>query len=129
MQLLSEHLVILTERGYTHDLTFLSSFDEGDAVLTDPPNLMRIVDNIFSNLSKYADKSCPVEFKAVYEDDSLTVGFSNRVRTDVAGVESNGIGLKTCKKLAEAMGHSFEYGVCDGMFRVSVGFKTVSHTK
>ena len=127
-QLVAEHIVLLTESGYEIKPEF-ELVSGGVYILTDPPNLMRIVDNIFSNLSKYADKAYPVIFKVKFEDNALTMGFTNKVRTDNAGVESNGIGLKTCKKLAEAMGHGFEYKMAGDMFEVTVRFDTVSHAE
>ena len=109
MQLLSEHLVILNERGYTHTITLLSSFEDGDMVLTDPPNLMRIIDNIFSNLYKYADSEEPIEISVGRTERSATISFRNKIKKNTDGAESNGIGVKTCKRLAEFVLDGFEY--------------------
>ena len=109
LQLISEHLVILTERGYKHELSFLSSFEDGDMVLTDPPNLMRIIDNIFSNLYKYADSEVPIEISVGRTERSATISFRNKIKHDTEGAESNGIGIKTCKRLAEFVLDGFEY--------------------
>lgn len=109
MQLLSEHMVLLTERGYTHTFTTLSSFEEGDMLLTDPPNLMRIIDNIFSNLYKYADSSEPVEISVGRTERSAVISFRNKIKKNTEGTESNGIGIKTCKRLAEFVLDGFEY--------------------
>ena len=109
MQLLSEHLVILTERGYTYTLTTLSGFEDGDMVLTDPPNLMRLIDNIFSNLYKYADNKEPIEISIGRTERSATISFRNKIKHNTEGAESNGIGIKTCKRLAEFVLDGFEF--------------------
>ena len=128
-QLLAEHILLLAESGYEVTPEFEGVENaSGVYILTDPPNLMRIIDNIFSNLSKYADKSETVRFKVIYRDGTLALGFKNKIRTDIDGVESNGIGLKTCRKLAEALHHGFSCSEVDGMFEVNIVFHTVSHT-
>ena len=109
LQLLSEHLVLLTERGFTHTLTSIPSFEEGDMLLTDPPNLMRIIDNIFSNLYKYADSSEPVEISVLRRDEAAVISFKNKIKKNTEGAESNGIGIKTCKRLASFVLDGFEY--------------------
>ena len=109
LQLLSEHLVLLTERGFTHTLTSIPSFEGGDMLLTDPPNLMRIIDNIFSNLYKYADSSEPVEISVLRRDEAAVISFRNKIKKNTEGAESNGIGIKTCKRLAGFVLDGFEY--------------------
>lgn len=119
LQLLSEHLVLLTERGYTHTLDSIPSFKDTDMLLTDPPNLMRIIDNIFSNLYKYADSSEPIEISVEREERLVRISFRNKIKLDTEGAESNGIGIKTCKRLAEFVLKSFEYKI-DGEYYSTV---------
>ena len=47
-------------------------------VLTDAPNLMRIVDNIFSNLRKYADINEPICFGNRVENNKLYIECKNK---------------------------------------------------
>ena len=79
------------------------------SVYTDAPNLMRIVDNLFSNLTKYADKAHPIELTARVKNTSLIIECKNRISVNSNAAESNGIGLRTCKRLASVIAESFEY--------------------
>ncbi len=104
-QLLSEHILLLNELGYTVDYGIGELSDV--KITTDPPALMRIIDNLFSNITKYADISSPISIKAEYFNKSLKLTMINKIRMNAYDVESNGIGLKTCKKLSELLGIGF----------------------
>lgn len=105
-QLLFEHILLLTERGY--DVERQIEVDEGLIISTDAPKLMRVIDNIFSNIYKYADKMQKVVFCADISEGVLRINVKNNVKID-AEAESNGVGLRTCSKLCEALGIKFEY--------------------
>ena len=109
LQLLSEHLILLCERGYTHTLTSIPAFEERDMLLTDPQNLMRIIDNIFSNLYKYADNSEPISISVEREEEAAVIKFRNKIKKNTEGAESNGIGIKTCKRLADFVLDRFSF--------------------
>ncbi len=122
-QLLSEHILLLRELGYT--VSFEKIGLDGIKIVTDAPNTMRIIDNLFSNLKKYADASEPIVIKCQYDKSSIILDFENRQRLDANDVESSGIGLKTCKKLAELLSLGFSYGEMDGRFKTRIVFPTV----
>ena len=124
-QMLTEHLVLLYERGYeiSLDKGELEN-DDKTSVITDADNLMRIFDNLFSNIHKYADKSEPIKIKMSMLADILTIEFSNKIAKDTSGTESNNIGLKTCSRLAELMLEGFEYSDKDGYFTTRIAIKT-----
>ena len=107
-QLLSEHILLLRERGYS--VVFESGLKDDDTrVLTDAPKIMRVVDNIFSNIYKYADVNCDITIKTEIKDKYLSVCVLNKISKSRDGAESNGVGLKTCKRLCEALSARFEY--------------------
>lgn len=109
-QLFSEHFVLMRENGYDIQTQITGEkITEGTTVRTDAANLMRIVDNIFSNIRKYADKSHPVTFNMHVGDSTMTLECKNIIRTDTEGAESNGIGLKTCVRLGSLVARKFEY--------------------
>ena len=109
-QLLSEHTVLMREMGYDiHTIYIGDRLDDGCVVLTDAQNLMRIVDNIFSNLRKYADTEHPILFTINAHQNKIIFECENKVRTDTGEAESNGIGLKTCERLASIIANRFEY--------------------
>ena len=116
-QMLAEHLVLLRESGFEPVVEYRGEgLPEGATVMTDAQNLMRIVDNVFSNLYKYAEKSEPIYVSMIGERDSLTFECKNTVAKDISRVESNGIGLKTCSRLAKFLSAGFEYKLDEGGF-------------
>ncbi len=119
-QMLSEHILLMKESGYEVDEK--TDFAEliGHEVSTDAQKLIRIFDNIFSNIYKYADKNSPVSISFEKIDNKIYLCFSNAVSKDKSRVESNGIGLKTCKKLGEYIGADFNAHESEGIFTVTV---------
>lgn len=109
-QLLSEHLVLLREKGFEIEMINESNATlEGCKIVTDAPNLMRIFDNVFSNLEKYADKDYAVVFKRSISDGKLYLECKNKIDKQSREVESNGIGLKNCVRLGSMIADKFEY--------------------
>ncbi len=109
-QLFAEHFLLMREMGYDIRLERVSEeIKEGSIMRTDAPNLMRIVDNVFSNIRKYADKDKPIVFSYEVAGDRLILQCRNTVCTDTEGTESTGIGLKTCVKLGSLIAEKFEY--------------------
>ena len=124
-QMLSEHILLLTESGYKLEID-KSQLDacEGVSVITDADNLVRIFDNIFSNFYKYAEISEPISISLSRIGDVIVIEFSNTVREDTGTAESNKIGLRTCSRLAEFILEGFEYAVSDGKFSTRMVLKT-----
>ncbi len=105
-QLLAEHILLLTEQGYTFT-SDTPSVPEGATLTTDAPHLMRIVDNIFSNIQKYADNACPITLELHAENDTCCLQIGNYIRKGGHTADSTGIGLKTCERIAAAIGSRF----------------------
>ena len=125
-QMLSEHIFLLKERGYSVDLITPECEDFSLAyITTDAQKLVRIFDNIFSNIYKYADASEAVLVKVSLNERRVLIEFANKTSHDKPNVESNGIGLKTCKKLAEMLGVDFVCDNSDERYTVSIAL-TVS---
>lgn len=124
-QLFSEHILLLCEKGYTVTEAEGSSIDEGLTVTTDAPKAMRIIDNVFSNMYKYADIDAPIEFSVKTYSGKLEVRLENRIKRSRDKAESNGIGLKTCMKMAEAIGLGFDYGTKGDKFITEIRFPIV----
>ena len=107
-QMLEEHILLFSENGTSVKLTGLDTLD-GVKIETDAPKMVRIIDNIFSNLYKYSDQSNPVKISVGLFDGKVRLGFENKIRQNSDDVESTGIGLKTCTKIAALLGVGFEY--------------------
>ena len=83
------------------------------SVVADPMYLKRVMDNLVSNAKKYADKTIPIVFRSELSDGELSVRVSNAIARGVSRVESTKIGLRTCEKIMQAMGGSFETKIED----------------
>ena len=118
-QMLSGHVFLLREQGYNIDFNFEgegNDFLENVIVVTDPPQLMRIVENLFSNIIKYADKEKPVTIYVDSDIDEMTIKVSNFIASTHDEAQKNGIGLRSCMKLANAMDIRFSTEEEDGIF-------------
>ena len=119
-QMLSGHVFLLREQGYNIEFNFENEgndFLSDVTVVTDPPQLMRIVENLFSNIMKYADMEKPVTINVGAETDELSIKIENYARPNPDEAQKNGIGLRSCMKLANAMDVRFSSTEEDGVFR------------
>ena len=103
-QLLAEAEFDLREVGFDVQRSDAAA---GGAVTADPMYLKRVVDNLVSNIKKYADPALPVMLLSECRDGLLTICFSNAVARAMDRVESTKIGLRTCEKIMSSMGGSF----------------------
>lgn len=131
-QLFTEHILLLNEKGYSFDVAGVQEINTGVYVRTDAPKMMRVVDNIFSNIHKYADRGELISIKSTIKDDLIWICVSNKIAKTKNENESNKVGLKTCKKLCEAMGACFEYtdvGETNDVFEVKLGIPVARSTE
>lgn len=104
-QLLGEAEFELRDMGFN-----VQRIDPGEgecSVSVDAMYLKRVMDNMVSNVKKYADKSMPVVMLTELHDKELTVCLSNVIARSMHKVESTKIGLRTCVKIMEHMNGSF----------------------
>lgn len=129
-QMLSEHVLLLMENGYDVRLENIdNNIEEGSFLLTDAPNLMRIIDNIFSNIRKYADPAKPIVISARRVGGSVVIfEFRNSILKDNHGAESNRIGLRTCVKLAKFIAEGFSYDTDGDEFVAKLSIKLIPPT-
>ncbi len=117
--IIAEHMVLLVERGY-----ILRT--EGDIphvkVSFDERYICRVVDNIFSNIIKYAAPDRSVSIIREFDGKRLSLIFENAVRTDRDIPESNKIGLLTCTRMMQDIGGELLYCEESGIFRVEMVF-------
>ena len=103
-QLLSELEFDLSDAGFS-----VRHIDAGGecTVTADPLYLKRVLDNLVSNIKKYADRNRPVTVLTGLKDGMLTACVSNTVSKSGERVESTRIGLRTCEKIMSLMGGAF----------------------
>ena len=119
-QMLSEHVLLLRESGYDVKVELCDTL-LGRRISTAPADLVRIFENVFSNIYKYADKTAPVLISADIIDGKLKLLFTNTI-SKVQHAESNGIGLKSCKKLAERLMADIAWEEREDAFTLSLSF-------
>lgn len=106
-QIISEHSAELINYGFNIDLDY--TIPEETEMQADISSLRRLFDNLFSNVTKYADKNSPIRISAKVNqsENMLVVRLMNSVLVESRRVESNKIGLKTCEKICNDLGGSF----------------------
>ena len=112
-QMLSEHILLLNERGYSLRFEDKCNGEIARKVIeTDANQMMRMIENVFSNILKYSDKAAPVsisqEIVETSNGEAIKLLFTNRIHESEEAVESNGIGIRTCNKIAEALRIEFK---------------------
>lgn len=116
-QLWQESALILETDGY---IIRVKDPDCEMPIQANAPFLRRVIDNIVSNIRKYADKSEPVLVSMRKENGKFVFETFNTVGEKNGDAESSGIGLKSCEKIIESHGGSFVSETKDGIFAVSL---------
>lgn len=86
------------------------------------PYIKRLLDNVTSNLIKYADPAVMVQAAVRQEGDQILLFFRNEVRPDASHEDSSGIGLSNMRTMMEKMGGKLTVEQKDRMFQVSLRF-------
>lgn len=77
------------------------------ACLLDIEYVQRTLDNILSNIDKYADPIVSIQVISREENGFFILEFHNGIKRDLASHESTGIGMKTCERIMDIHGGSF----------------------
>ena len=102
--MMAEYEMLLTEQGFIVERSGeIPSVD----VRVDVVCLGRVMGNVFSNVTKYADETRPVVATVNNGNDFLTIVFENGVRQNQESAESTGLGVKTSVRIMEEMGGRF----------------------
>ena len=118
-QLIGEHMLSLEDQGFTVKITSEIPHCKFKA---NHISIQRIFDNLFGNVSKYADTGAPVSIAVAKTGSWLSVAISNNVKTNCSSTESTGIGLKTCQKIMLQHNGSMKVFNREGIFEVTVDF-------
>ncbi len=90
---------------------------EGADMPVNIQKLDRVIDNILSNMLKYADRTQPIRINATSLGNKWQVRFSNTIAPDFAQQESTGIGIKNMRRLMAALGGTYtEKTTIDGIY-------------
>ena len=69
---------------------------------------VRIFDNLFSNLRKYADPASPIRIRVEGGAETVALRIENRVRSAPDRADSHGVGIPTVRELMERAGGTLE---------------------
>ena len=115
--MIAEHRFLLEEKGYR----FADTAELPEAnVCIDLVYFSRVIDNIFSNIAKYADREREIVIRSECDAERVEISFENAIRKDKSIPESNRIGLKTCGKILSEMGGALEIHENEDTFVITV---------
>ena len=120
--LFSETTSYLEQQGYQVD--FLVNWNEVRLKIN-TDYISRILDNVTSNIQKYADKSCPVTIGSVKNGNMDGFYFENRTAALTDETESTGVGIQSIKNMMAKMGGRCITGMENGVFRLTLYFPCV----
>lgn len=103
-QMLGEYVLLMEDNGFIFNR---ENTAEDAKISVDVQGMKRIIDNIFTNIRKYSDRTKPVDVHIVREDAEVKLYFRNYISAERDKAESTRIGILTCEKMAEEMGGSF----------------------
>ena len=83
---------------------------------------VRVFDNLFSNLRKYADPAFPIRMGAEDRADSVVLRIENRALPAPDRADSHGLGVPTMRELMERSGGTLEASLEDGIYKSVLTF-------
>jgi signal transduction histidine kinase len=89
-------------------------------ITVDIGELQRVLDNLQSNIQKYADEGAPVKLAIESSEGLLTIIQSNKIKAPDTEVESHGIGITSIGEIAAEYGGTVETGEDDGQFEIRI---------
>ncbi len=90
-------------------------------------SLQRILDNIFSNLLKYADPAFPIEIYFQKSEHVFVLSFCNHIlKKNSDTVSSAGVGLKSAREIAFQSGGVLQISKDDSLFQVILSIPIIS---
>jgi len=92
----------------------------GGQIHVNPELFRRVMDNMYSNLLKYADPGQTVRFSCGREGKCVRVTVANEIRSDREKKESTSIGLNTCRRILACHGGEFAVEEQGNMFYVTL---------
>lgn len=118
-QILGEQCIDLQLRGMKITLPSM----EGDWKITvRPEDILRVFDNLFSNLRKYADPEQEIVLTGAEEDREFVLTIENAVAADPIKAESRGVGLPTAEALMARNGGSLQVETIGDRYRSILRF-------
>lgn len=99
--------------------TEMSHLPANGIVYGEKSMLKRIFNNLFSNILKYGDKSIPLQIECNIQAQHIFFRIANGVKEDTSHIASNGIGLRSVKKMLSLHNGSFSCTQDGNIYTVS----------
>ncbi|MDE7219381.1 MAG: ATP-binding protein [Oscillospiraceae bacterium] len=119
-QLLSEQCDDLRREGFQIQSPV---FDRDFDLYLRTEDAVRVFDNLFSNLRKYADAAAPVLISWQDGPETVTLRVENQAKAAPDQGDSHGLGVPTMKELMERSGGTLETSREDGVYRSALIFR------
>lgn len=121
--LFSETCSYLIQKGFDIDFS-VKWVDRKISVYTE--YIVRIIDNIASNIIKYADCQYKVVISSTFSNNMVGFAFENKESDINEKNDSTGVGLQSIKNMMRKMGGSCRIIHENGMFRIEILFPCVN---
>lgn len=118
--LFSETCNYLDQKGFRVDFKVKWS-EEKISISTN--YIMRIMDNIASNIVKYADERAPVIIEDIHDEQYIGFTFENKIRKPDKNIESTGIGMQNIKNMMQKMNGECMEKQTDGKYKLTLLFR------
>lgn len=119
-QLLEEQCGDLSREGFQVEPPV---FERDFRLFLRTEDAVRVFDNLFSNLRKYADPAFPVSIRAEERADAVTLRLENRAVPRPDRADSHGLGVPTMKDLMERSGGTLEVSLSEGTYASVLTFR------
>ena len=119
MQLISELSLPLESKGLSFEIedsmeTFMIHVNMND--------MLRVFNNVFTNIDKYADESEPVKIRIYHDNENAILSISNKIRKEPRKNESAKIGLISISSLMKRQGGASKTRVSRDNFTIELKF-------
>ncbi|MCR5417246.1 MAG: sensor histidine kinase [Pseudobutyrivibrio sp.] len=119
MQLIGEHALPLENQGYSFDVNMP---DSPFTLKVNLDDILRIFNNVFTNIDKYADEQHPIIIDVKLNATSVFITFANLIRKIPRKNESAKIGLISINSLMKRQGGSSITRTTSDTFSIELKF-------
>ncbi len=124
--LFSETCNYLNQKGFKID--FRVKWSE-EKIRISTNYVMRIMDNIASNIVKYADCNAPITIENIQDEMHIGLIFENKIKKPDKNIESTGIGMQNIKNMMQKMSGECRETQADGNYKLTLLFRCYSDEK
>lgn len=117
IMLITSRAMVLEERGFTFSIT---EPEEQFFVEVNSADMMRVFDNLFSNIAKYAASDTTVTIEISRDETSCCLRIRNRISRIPAQNESAKVGIESMKALMRRQNGTFSFENKDDCFTAEI---------